>query len=105
MNSDALMLFLILAGSLLAITLFFFVCQRVLGWLEMPDPPQALAGFVGPAGPGLAPARAADETAALDRFADDGGSEVLERWVRRELYPTNKKAQAINAAEPRIAAR
>jgi hypothetical protein len=105
MNSDALMLFLILAGSLLAITLFFFICQRVLGWLEMPDPPQALAGFVGPPGPGLARARAADETAALGRFDDDGGSQVLEGRVRRELYPTNKKIQARNAAEPGIAAR
>ena len=60
MNSDALMLFLILAGSLVAITLFFYICQRVLGWLETPDPPQALAGFVEPAGPTAARARAAN---------------------------------------------
>jgi len=87
MNLNALILFIVSLGGLLAITIFFYGGQMLLHWLETPDPPQALAGLRRQKAPGFIDADSADMIMAIDRFDDDGGNQIL-----------NKKRQAEKSA-------
>lgn len=72
MNSDALIMFLVLLGGMLTITIFFYGSQMLLHRLEMADTPQALASFVRQTTQKSRHEYAANTISALDRFdADD----------------------------------
>jgi hypothetical protein len=74
MNVDALIVFLVLLGGLLAIPVFSYGGHVVLHWLRMLHPSQVLVSSTG----GTAPkADAADAKPALDRLDDDGGNQGL----------------------------
>lgn len=79
MNVNALILFLVLLGGLLALTIFFYGGEVVLHFLEKPDSTQAL-GSGRPqtqisAEPAASDAVSAADRIAADRFDDDGGKD------------------------------